>query len=66
MSKEISDLFKSTDISDAQILIVLKLHQLVQKKLNPGLMVRLKSRDYKLQNFQTEKDGLFCKNIWSN
>ena len=43
MSKEISDLFKSTEISDAQNFNSIKITLASPEKLNLGLMEKLKS-----------------------
>ena len=48
MSKELTDLFKNTEISEAQNFNSIKISLASPEKLNHGLLVKSKTRDNKL------------------
>ena len=60
MSKELSDLFKSSEIS-TQNFNNIKITQQVLKKLNLGHLVKLKTETINYRTFRPEKDGLFVQ-----
>jgi len=65
MSKEISDLFKSTDISDAQNFNSIKITLASPEKIKSWTYGEIKKPEtINYRTFRPEKDGLFCARIF--
>ena len=65
MSKEISDLFKNTDISDAQNFNSIKITLASPEKIKSWTYGEIKKPEtINYRTFRPEKDGLFCARIF--
>ena len=65
MSKEISDLFKSTEISDAQNFNSIKITLASPEKIKSWTYGEIKKPEtINYRTFKPEKDGLFCARIF--
>ena len=65
MSKEISDLFKSTEISDAQNFNSIKITLASPEKIKSWTYGEIKKPEtINYRTFRPEKDGLFCARIF--
>ena len=67
MSKEISDLFKNTELSDVQNFNSIKISLASPEKIKSWTFGEIKKPEtINYRTFRPEKDGLFVRDIWPN
>ena len=68
MKKELTDLFKNSEISEAQNFNSIKISLASPEKIKSWTYGEIKKPEtINYRTFRPEKDGLIlCKNIWSN